>query len=289
MVQFQKVSEGISSGLTIRVRTGAAGGPPVAWNATYTVSSRADIAETGANHGWRCQSSVILKRGGRNRPPLFVCRLPENNFRRTRPLCFYAKNREAREMDIPAAIILSAFFAVVGVLLSNWQLHRSSRRAHTFNVFDGYRRDPEYLTALRHTKSIIGSGLWPEPDDSSREHDIAQLDFFLNHYEFIASAILNGDVDEQFIKGVQYTVIIRAYARNQSYIQKNVKYTDQPGLWTSLEVLYFRWVANKDLTWWNRVWQFLFLRPYLDRQEIKKLQLKHGEDPRASETKRSRQ
>lgn len=159
------------------------------------------------------------------------------------------------------AILLSAS----GAVLTWWFTHRAqlamSRRNHTYDVFQRYKESTDFLKDFERVCNLTDRDEIPKPNDVSRADDIQAIDNILDHFEFIAVAVLSGDIDEGFMKQCEYTRISLLYQDLFEYIKETQDWLDQPTYCENISELLDRW--NDDYpTNRHALYEYFFLRPY---------------------------
>ena len=76
----------------------------------------------------------------------------------------------------------------------------------------------------------------------------------LNHYEFVAAAIRNGDLDERLIKDSERSSCMQLYRCCEAYIWALRDSRDRMSIYEHLEWLYQRWEV-KQPGWLQRQWE----------------------------------
>jgi len=164
-------------------------------------------------------------------------------------------------MDTGWAILLSAGIASVGWYVTNRNQQVMSRRQHTYRVFEDYRTEEVYTDCVKTTYRLAPDNI-PNPADDKRITDIEKIIYVLNHYEFIAAAIFNGDVDEGFFKSCEYTTIVRLPLWYEKFIKERIKIRKQKTAYKNLIDLSSRWLDTRQKTTMNRIYEFFMMRPY---------------------------
>src|SRR5688572_16069782 len=98
-----------------------------------------------------------------------------------------------------AAVLISVAGAIVGVWLSAAASRRQARKQHTVTVLLDAGMDPSLRQAMRDIAPCLQTGKCPDYQ-SVRDKKLRQaFGLLLNHYEFIAAGIRNGDFDEMLV------------------------------------------------------------------------------------------
>jgi Domain of unknown function (DUF4760) len=80
---------------------------------------------------------------------------------------------------------------------------------------------------------------------ASDEAECDNLDFILNHYEFVSAAIICGDVDEALVRRVEDGRMRRTYLKFLPYVDQNRQVRNDYKMWENLEFLVYRWEVAK--------------------------------------------
>ena len=147
-------------------------------------------------------------------------------------------------MSPATAILIAAGVGAVGWFYTNRTSLRTDRRRHTYDVFQEYRHSNKFLVALNRAREMILSRDIPDPADPTRKDDIAHLDNLLEHYEFIAIAIFNGDVDERFFRECEYSSIVALPERFSDFIIESRNQYQQQTMYKGIDDLRARWAVD---------------------------------------------
>jgi len=165
-------------------------------------------------------------------------------------------------MDTGWAILLSASFASVGWYVTNRNQQIMSRRQHTYRVFEDYRNKTEHTDSLKTVYQLAFDENIPNHLDKARADDIKKIIYVLNHYEFIAAAIFNGDVDEGFFRSCELTTIMRLPLYCEVFIDERKEFRKQRTAYKNLIDLSTRWMDPRQRTPMVRLYEYFMMRPY---------------------------
>lgn len=150
-------------------------------------------------------------------------------------------------MDQGVAILVTAVAAVISILISGTFNRRLMRKQHTYRVLERMNPWKRFDRAVSEASKLIKAGRIPDIDCAADEPQCDNLDFILNHYEFISAAIVCGDIDEALVKKVEDGRMRRVYLKFLPYIEQNRAARGDLEMWENLEFLVYRWeVQRKD-------------------------------------------
>lgn len=153
------------------------------------------------------------------------------------------------------AVLVAALLATVGWIFTarrNWQL---SRKQHTINVILQANLSQEYLSNRAKVAPMIKRGSCDvgvlDGTDGSLEISLRRV---LNHSEFVAAAIRNGDFDERLMRDAEQASYVQLFKVCQPYIEKLRRERQRATLYEHLEWLSARWTTDGPkwpVTWWE--------------------------------------
>jgi hypothetical protein len=120
--------------------------------------------------------------------------------------------------------------------------------------------DSRFSDSLEKVRNLTRSNDLPNPNDDDRKSDTDDLDYLLNHYEFLSAAIWCGDIDERLMKSCEESRLTKLFTQTKTYIDENRRVDEQPSMWENLEKLVDRWGAWPPSTA-DRVYEFSTMRP----------------------------
>src|SRR3712207_5886170 len=101
------------------------------------------------------------------------------------------------------AVIIAAFMAIAGILYSSKESRKALRKQHTYNVLDKMNDWDKLDEAYDKARAMMNEGKVPSRCKDADREICDTLDFLLNHYEFLAAAIVSGDLDEGLVKRIE--------------------------------------------------------------------------------------
>jgi Domain of unknown function (DUF4760) len=143
-------------------------------------------------------------------------------------------------MNEGLAIIVAAILAILGIFYTSRQQRKLLRKQHTYQVLDKLNDWGEFQENYDFAASLIKSG---DPVPESHEH---RIDFLLNYYEFLAAAIIAGDIDEALVRRVEESRLCRLFLKLLPYVEQNRRELASEKLWENMEFICHRWAVHQD-------------------------------------------
>jgi hypothetical protein len=144
-------------------------------------------------------------------------------------------------MDSGVAILISAAFATAGWIYSGRIQRHTSRRQHTYGIITRQLDDDKFEKALNSIRKAVNERFVPQLDKLNPTEQMLDIDYLLNHYEFLSAAILCGDIDEKLLRSCEFSRMTKLYAYMRDYIEQNRTEFDQPTMFQNLEDIVLRW------------------------------------------------
>ena len=133
--------------------------------------------------------------------------------------------------------------AVVGWMWNSRRQRNASRKQHTFNALLHVSFNNEYresLVAARPYLTREKEYTGDEPDDELQ----TKITFLLNHFEFIAAGIRNGDIDEGLFRDSERGTMVCAFEAFEAHIYSVRSRRGREAIYEHIEWLYERWLRN---------------------------------------------
>jgi hypothetical protein len=175
----------------------------------------------------------------------------------------------AKEPSV-AAILSSGLFATLGWIITQRNTRKASRKQHTFNLLLELRKNanfdyhianiyrmypPDVRLPIAHVERRLDERTdWKKYDGNPNAKPtlpiIESVLWIANLYEFIAVGILNGDLDEQFMKESYRGMFCRYYSKVRPIIETYQK-VDADGrptvkVYENIYELFNRWANSKE-------------------------------------------
>jgi Domain of unknown function (DUF4760) len=142
-------------------------------------------------------------------------------------------------MDSSVAILVAAGFATAGWLYTARRARSLSRKHHTINVLLTANLNEEFQKCRALVGTNLRAGEIKTPlNDQALSVAVRRL---LNHYEFVAACIRNGDFDERLVKDTEKSAILALYVGCKDYIWSLRNDRHRMSLYEHLEWLHVRW------------------------------------------------
>jgi hypothetical protein len=171
-------------------------------------------------------------------------------------------------LPTPLVALLAAALATVGWIYTARRNRSLSRKQHTFNALLQVSFNPLYHDNMTKIRAYVLQGHLPEEilaDEHQAERNA--LKFVLNHYEFIAAGIRNGDISERLLRDSERGTIVRLFEVAQKYISSLRDERKRQVIYEHLEWLYVRW-HEKQPSAWQCIVEWIAQRPlYHDRHK----------------------
>lgn len=136
---------------------------------------------------------------------------------------------------------ISICFATLGWIWAAKRARALSRKQHTFNALLQASFNQQYQMAHVAVRPYVRGKKKLDWDLPRNRQLKDQFTFLLNHYEFLAAGVRNGDISESLLKDSQRGVIISLYAYCEPYIESLRSDRHKQALFEHLEWLYMRW------------------------------------------------
>ncbi len=162
----------------------------------------------------------------------------------------------------PTAILIGVVLATLGWLYTARRLRTVMRKQHTFDALLQCTLAKEYQDAINAVRDHIRAGKFPDLEIAENRDLRLHVRFLLNHYEFLAAGIRNGDISEKLLKDSERGTILRLFetAESSSFIAAVRDERKRRTIFEHIEWLYERW-HEKPPSWWQRLIEIVYARP----------------------------
>jgi hypothetical protein len=138
--------------------------------------------------------------------------------------------------------LIAATLATLGWLYTARRARALARKQHTINVMLQAHFNQQFREALRIiTPTVRAKQGPPEPVDNEISDILYNYRFVLNHYEFVASGLRNGDFDELLVRDSERGTILALFEAAEAFIYKVRINRDRQSAYEHLEWIYARW------------------------------------------------
>lgn len=169
-------------------------------------------------------------------------------------------------MSTATAILVVGAFATAGWLYTARRARTLARKQHTMNVLLTASFDSEFQNAMELLSPYMRTKAMPRlkiDDDSLLAQPLRKV---LNHYEFVAAGIRNGDVDETLVRDSERGSILTLFERSTEYIESMRDTRRRRSIYEHLEWLHKRW-EKKPPNRFQRFVEFIIGYPIKGRTE----------------------
>ena len=118
------------------------------------------------------------------------------------------------------------------------------RKQHTFNVLIAAAFNKDFRDALHALAPHIRAKAFPDLDDPQNIELALHFRLVINHYEFIAAGIRNGDIDEVLVRDSERGTVLSIYEAAVPRIEVLRGARRRRSLCEHLEWLHRRWEAR---------------------------------------------
>nr|WP_255536445.1 DUF4760 domain-containing protein [Pacificimonas pallii] len=127
---------------------------------------------------------------------------------------------------------------------------------------------PSFDEKLRFVRLLADKGAFPDITNLVLQADrdaMHEIDYILDYYEYVAVAVWNGTLDENFVKECENSRFQHLSDKLKPYIEQNRTLANSDDVWRSLETLADRWKRIDAGTYrdWphDRLLSLLLMRP----------------------------
>lgn len=148
-------------------------------------------------------------------------------------------------LDRGWSIICAAIIAILGLMYTARQERRRLRREHTHRVLDKLNDWQSLDKNLAVLRKHFDSGTSLNINDPSQASIQTSADWVLDRYEFVAAAVLSGDLDENLIRQVEEGSMCRPTLLLYDYISQARELEGRNTIYENLEFITLRWRKRK--------------------------------------------
>ncbi len=147
-------------------------------------------------------------------------------------------------MSVEAAILFGAALATIGWLYTGRRQRTVARKHHTFNTVLQANFNKDFQNSLKTTAPHLKKKECPDLENEDNKSVYYCFRTLLNHYEFIAAGIRNGDVDEQLIRDSERSSILALFETCHDHIYSLRDNRDRQTAYEHIEWLHRRWTKH---------------------------------------------
>jgi hypothetical protein len=163
-------------------------------------------------------------------------------------------------MSTEAAILIGAALATLGWLYTGRKARTLSRKQHTINIMVQASFNKEFREAFALIAPQIRAKQCIDFNDKNHEALVDAYRRVLNHYEFMAAGLRNGDLDEALLRDSERGTILNLIETCQENIFKLRTSRRRQSIYEHLEWLYRRWESNPPGRV-ARCWEYFLNKP----------------------------
>ena len=157
-------------------------------------------------------------------------------------------------------ITFAAGLTTVGWLYSARRVRTLSRKQHTFTALNA-SFNHDYQEAMQLIGSVAQAN---RPLDFNDPDSAKKIKFILNHYEFLAAGIRNGDISEKLLRDSERGTVVHLYEITEGYIQKIRESRKRKVIFEHITWLVERW-HYKPVSNWHKLLETALGRPFYHR------------------------
>ncbi len=157
------------------------------------------------------------------------------------------------QIEPAIAILIGAALATVGWLYTGRRARTLARKQHTINVMLQASFNREYGQSFNVMVPHLKSRKCPDFSNDQNEDVRAQFRTVMNHYEFIAAGLRNGDFDERLIRDSERATLVIIFETTEKYIYALRDSRQRQSIYEHLEWLHNRWTKNQPGWFWRTI------------------------------------
>lgn len=154
------------------------------------------------------------------------------------------KKRNGTVMSTENAILIAAVLATLGWLYTGRRARNLARKQHSMNLLLQASFNNDMRNALHELSPHLRACKIPNVESEQDENILKKLRFLLNHYEFVAAGIRNGDLDEELIRDSERGTILTLFECSKDYIESLRNTRRRRAIYEHLEWLHKRWETH---------------------------------------------
>lgn len=166
-------------------------------------------------------------------------------------------------MQPETAILTGASFATVGWVYTARRQRTLARKQHTITVILQANFNADFRSAMMIMATAQAT---PCPCDLAKNIELKEaFQLIMNHYEFIAAGLRNGDFDERLIRDSQRATMLTIYEWGKDFIWGLRTSRRRQSIYEHLEWLHKRW-ETKPPKWYQRFIEYCRGKPISGRR-----------------------
>lgn len=166
-------------------------------------------------------------------------------------------------MHTSYAILIGAALATLGWLYTSHRGRTLAKKQQTITVMMMANFNEKFLgSRAAITEYVKGNKKLPENIMDADHADLkAELRHVMNHYEFVAAALRNGDLDEKLVKDSERSTLLMVYGNLEEYIWSLRTGRDRESIYEHLQWIHNRW-EKKPPSFIIKFFEFLRGKPF---------------------------
>jgi len=168
-------------------------------------------------------------------------------------------------MTTDTAVLMAAGLATLGWLYTGRRARTLSRKQHTINILTQASFNKDWRDAMERISPILKDKKLPDLAAEPNGANAGAIRMVLNHYEFIAAGLRNGDFDESLVRDSQRGTILTLVEVCGPHIYNLRNSRQRQSVYEHIEWLSSRWTTNKP-GWVRRCAEWCRGRPFSGRR-----------------------
>jgi hypothetical protein len=169
-------------------------------------------------------------------------------------------------MEATTAVLIGSGFATLGWLYTARRARVLAKKQHTINVMLQTSLNDRFLEAKTKIAPSLRQLTCPEDVINRKDEELrSHFRLILNHYEFIAAGLRNGDLHERLVRDSERSTIVMLFKSCKKYIWACRDDRSRMSMYEHLEWLYIRW-EERPPNLVRRVLEAVALRPFPGRR-----------------------
>jgi hypothetical protein len=169
-------------------------------------------------------------------------------------------------MDAANAILIGAVCATAGWVYTSRRARTLARKQHTVNIMLQASLNKEFRSARDDVAPHVRAKQVPDLNLQENKDLRISLRMILNHYEFMAAGVRNGDFDEVLLRDSERGTIMSLFEGCHDYIWGLRNNRSRLTIYEHLEWLHGRWETKRPR--WQRACEFCIGRPLPGKRAV---------------------
>jgi len=157
-----------------------------------------------------------------------------------------------QSLPVVVGILVGAVLATIGWIYTARRARNLSRRQHTFNALLTVSCNLEYQQSSNRLRPLVRAKSIPDVPLEGESELRDDLTLLLNHFEFLAAGLRNGDISERLLRDSERGTIIGLVEASEAFIQKVRDTRHRQSIFEHVEWLHRRWKDSPPV-WWQQI------------------------------------